>query len=450
MRKLPNLPDGPACKTRAQAAFAGYDHRPSCSEGGIYEMENLSCADAPLLATRPGRTRRWPASDPGGIFASSGGLLWTDGTRLYHDGAAVATVSAGEKRFAELNGTVLLWPDLIGYVPATRAVFDAAPAYTGPVTLTDGMDANGLPAAANTLTAGDDLRGTFRKGDAVTLSGLPGEGNNGTFIIRGFSADGRSLLFYEDTFTLPEGAVTAEAATVQRCIPQLDAVCAFGNRLWGCAGDTVYCTKLGDPLGWYWYESDADGPVATAAWSVDTGSPGDFTGCAALRGSVVFTKPDGLYKLYGTKPENFELIASARTGLWSREDNFAAAGFALYDGVLYALGAGGVWQLGTGDVTALRSLLETGDYYSASPNQKRLLAVLLRIEAAPGTLLTLSVQYDSDGVWRDAGAFRARAKCTVTLPLVPRRCDHFRLRLQGVGAWRLLGIARREEATPTA
>ena len=525
MRKLPNLPDGPACKTRAQAAFAGYDHRPSCSEGGIYEMENLSCADAPLLATRPGRTRRWPASDPGGIFASSGGLLWTDGTRLYHDGAAVATVSAGEKRFAELNGTVLLWPDLIGYVPATRAVFDAAPAYTGPVTLTDGMDANGLPAAANTLTAGDALRGTFRKGDAVTLSGLPGEGNNGTFIIRGFSADGRSLLFYEDTFTLPEGAVTAEAATVQRCIPQLDAVCAFGNRLWGCAGDTVYCTKLGDPLGWYWYESDADGPVATAAWSVDTGSPGDFTGCAALRGSVVFTKPDGLYKLYGTKPENFELIASARTGaaagsgaslamagetlfylaptgvmataggtpvrvgeklgralrggvagsdgvryylsarsddgahlfvydartgLWSREDNFAAAGFALYDGVLYALGAGGVWQLGTGDVTALRSLLETGDYYSASPNQKRLLAVLLRIEAAPGTLLTLSVQYDSDGVWRDAGAFRARAKCTVTLPLVPRRCDHFRLRLQGVGAWRLLGIARREEATPTA
>ena len=131
--------------------------------------------------------------------------------------------------------------------------------------------------------------------------------------------------------------------------------------------------------------------------------------------------------------------------------SFPAQDFdALYDGVLYALGAGGVWQLGTGDVTALRSLLETGDYYSASPNQKRLLAVLLRIEAAPGTLLTLSVQYDSDGVWRDAGAFRARAKCTVTLPLVPRRCDHFRLRLQGVGAWRLLGIARREEATPTA
>ena len=52
--------------------------------------------------------------------------------------------------------------------------------------------------------------------------------------------------------------------------------CSYGNRLWACAHDTVWCTKLGDPLSWFWYEADENGAVATAAWSVDVGAPGDF------------------------------------------------------------------------------------------------------------------------------------------------------------------------------
>ena len=34
----------------------------------------------------------------------------------------------------------------------------------------------------------------------------------------------------------------------------------------------------------------------------------------------------------------------------------------------------------------------------------------------------------------------------LTLPVLPRRCDHFRLRLTGTGAWRLLSLARTETA----
>ena len=88
--------------------------------------------------------------------------------------------------------------------------------------------------------------------------------------------------------------------------------------------------------------------------------------------------------------------------------------------------------------------METGDFYSASPDKKRLLCLQLRIEADAGAAVAVQVQYDSDGVWRDAGAFSAGAKRTFLLPLVPRRCDHFRVRVQGTGAWRLLSLARRE------
>ena len=43
-----------AAVRHVQTDFRGYDHRPSCPEGGIYEMTNGSAADSPLFSTRPG------------------------------------------------------------------------------------------------------------------------------------------------------------------------------------------------------------------------------------------------------------------------------------------------------------------------------------------------------------------------------------------------------------
>lgn len=339
MKQLPKLPRSETRQTRAQVSFGGYDHRPSCSEGGIYEMQNLTCGDAPLLATRPGRTKVCSTgTQSNGLFASSAGLIWCDGQNLYHDGSAFPLAVPGPKRFAELGGVILVWPDKVYYDPAAHCVGSMAPAWTGAVTLSDGTY-QGEPARANTLTAPEtDFRQIFRAGDAVTISGCADAQNNGTFIIRAISGDGHGLTFYEDTFTLADPPLAEAAVTIARRVPDLDHVCAYGNRLWGCAGDTVYCTRLGDPFNWYWYDADADGPLSTAAWSVDTGSSGSFTGCAAYRGCVVFTKPDMLYKLYGTKPENFQLVASSLAGA----ETASGGSFAVANDTLFFLGASGV------------------------------------------------------------------------------------------------------------
>ncbi|MFR5421451.1 MAG: hypothetical protein ACLTG4_05480 [Oscillospiraceae bacterium] len=47
---------------------------------------------------------------------------------------------------------------------------------------------------------------------------------------------------------------------------------------------------------------------------MDVGAPGDFSGCAATGSGVVFLKPEGLWRLYGTRPDNFQLVASAALG----------------------------------------------------------------------------------------------------------------------------------------
>ena len=70
---LPTFPRRMAAVRHVQTDFRGYDHRPSCPEGGIYEMTNGSAADAPLFSTRPGRTLTYPTAggNPNGLFAGS-------------------------------------------------------------------------------------------------------------------------------------------------------------------------------------------------------------------------------------------------------------------------------------------------------------------------------------------------------------------------------------------
>lgn len=515
---LPTFPRSMAAVRHVQTAFGGYDHRPACPEGGIYEMINGSAADSPLFATRPGRTLSYPCTgQPNGLFAAGDGLLWCAGTALYHNGEAVpgCTLTDTPKVFAELGGTVLIWPDKIWFRPADGTFGSAEPSWTGAVTLAS-SDGTGDAGRANVLQA--DGAGTrFRVGDAVTLSGFGDARNNGTYILRGI--DGAKLIFDPDTFVR---AGTLSGVTITRRLPDVQHACSYGNRLWACAHDTVWCTKLGDPLSWFWYEADENGAVATAAWSVDVGAPGDFSGCAATGSGVVFLKPEGLWRLYGTRPDNFQLVASAalgaeqgsgrtlvtaaetlyylspvgpartaggrptrigdalgrtlsdgaagtdgtrwylsardeknawhlfaydtRSGLWSREDDFHARAFARRGGALYAQDARGVWRFGTGSTAQMQSMLETGDFVSGSPDCKRLLRVQLRLEAEAGASITAAVQYDSDGQWHTLAAVTAGAKRSVNLPVLPRRCDHFRLRLTGTGAWRLLSLTRTETA----
>ena len=135
---LPTFPRRMAAVRHVQTDFRGYDHRPSCPEGGIYEMTNGSAADSPLFSTRPGRTRIYPCSGtPNGLFTAGDGLLWCAGTTLYYNGKAVpgCTLTDTPKVFAALGGTVLIWPDKVWFRPADGTFGSAEPSWSGSVTL---------------------------------------------------------------------------------------------------------------------------------------------------------------------------------------------------------------------------------------------------------------------------------------------------------------------------
>ena len=51
------------------------------------------------------------------------------------------------------------------------------------------------------------------------------------------------------------------------------------------------------------------------------------------------------------------------------------------------------------------------------------------------------IQYDSDGEWRQLSDFQAKRKKSIVLPVIPRRPDHFRLKIRGKGAVRISSLA---------
>ena len=318
---LPKLPYTNGAARVPVPGFYGLDRRAGAGNGAICDMRNMCGSDVPVLSSRPKRKSAAALTNPRGIFAFGTHLYRVDAGKLYKDGTELLTLPGAandERIFAALGERLLIWPDKVLVTGGTAAPLGAS--VTQSCTFADGEYA-GEPAEANTIVGplGYDWSDSFNVGDAVTITGAADEQNNRTSIIREIS--GRYLRFYENTFVKN---TTAANITVARTVPDLDFLCTVDNRVWGCKGDTVCCCKLGDPFNWNVFDG-----LSTDAWSVETGTPGDFTGCVSFMGYPVFFKADRVFKVYGSRPQNFELMGSATLGVVDGK-SMAVAGETLY------------------------------------------------------------------------------------------------------------------------
>ena len=206
--------------------------------------------------------------------------------------------------------------------------------FVGEVTFCDGVykgenaEANAiktLPVTNENVTSQQYF--WFSAGDGVTITGcIKQPSNNKAAVIKDINKKetgySDALYFYENTFTLiDDEPVTEENVTISRPMPELDFMCHCNNRLFGCKGDTIYASKLGDPYNWNVFEG-----ISTDSYSVDVGSPGDFTGCCAYGGDVLFFKEERIYKLMYTdnSPENWSLVEIETYGVKAGCENSLA------------------------------------------------------------------------------------------------------------------------------
>lgn len=137
-------------------------------------------------------------------------------------------------------------------------------------------------------------------------------------------------------------------------------------------------------------------------------------------------------------------VYDTRSGMWHKEDETQALWFARQDGVLYLLDAkdNGVYAIGLSDESGIEWMAETGDYYDNGPDKAGLTRIQVRLEVDTGSEAEVYIQYDSDGTWRLMKRLYGGTKRSHIFPLVPRRCDHYRLRFKGVGGCRIFSVAR--------
>lgn len=517
MAGLPKMKHPDNIVKKNQTEFRGLHRGLDRAETSLLEMQNLSGRRYPLLCTRKARRRIGQLSRPNGLFAKNQ-LCWVDGTDFYAGGVLQnpgMPLADSKKSFAALGAYILILPDQAYFNTETKAFGSVNLTVTTQATFGDGQYAG--EAASDNGIKTLEAAFPFQVGDGVTISGSRQAKNNTTAVIRGMPEDKRELWFYENIF-IPDSE--AAAITISRTMPEVDFLCENENRLWGCKGNTIYASKLGDIFNWNVFDS-----VSTASYAVEVGSAGDFTGCCSFLGYPLFFKESHIYKVYGSKPANYQVIASAsmgvacgsgaslatagerlfylsaagpvqytgglpagfgnvfgegklknavggsdgvnyycslqradgqqelyvcdtQRGMWHREDCLQAVGFARINGLHLLDSAGTIWQVGKCDESAgdmegaFESMAEFPDEAAGGPNRAGVSKLQLRLKADTGSRVEVFLQFDSDGIWHRAAVLTPSTKRSYCLPVIPRRCDHFRLRITATGQWQLHALTR--------
>ena len=327
---LPKIPNENGATRIPVMSFGGLERRIGAGNGTLLDMKNMTGADVPVLSTRPKRKQTATLTNPRGIYGCGTQLFYVDAGKMYKDGTAYDGSLPGsandERIFAALGKRLLVWPDKKLFQTDSTSQSSLGTYANRVCYFEDGTYA-GEPAEKNTIRAKDSTHRwtNFKVGDAVTITCNTIPANNKTAIIR--EIDGASLRFYENTFTTNSTVGGAgNQVNIERVIPDFDHICVNDNRVWGCKDDTIWCCKLGDPTNWYVYDG-----LSTDSWSVETGTPGSFTGCISFMGYPVFFKEDRIFKVYGNRPSNFEVMSSATLGVLSgAAKTMAVAGETLY------------------------------------------------------------------------------------------------------------------------
>lgn len=145
-------------------------------------------------------------------------------------------------------------------------------------------------------------------------------------------------------------------------------------------------------------------------------------------------------------------VYDTQRGLWHKEDKSHVTHFARWAGNLYFLDdQGALWLNGNaqdppetmGQEADVAWMAEFTDFTEENPNKKGVSKLQLRLELDEGAVVEVFLMFDSDGVWRRvSGAQGEGVKRSYYLPIIPRRSDHYRLKLTGTGGCRIYSLVR--------
>ena len=134
-------------------------------------------------------------------------------------------------------------------------------------------------------------------------------------------------------------------------------------------------------------------------------------------------------------------VYDASVRQWHKEDSIKVGCFcSCRDQMYFTVGNQIKLMFGAGETFDWYA--ETGNLGLNLPDKKYISRMNIRMALDPGTVVKARIQYDSDGLWHDCWRMVGRSLRTFTVPIRPRRCDHFKIRFEGSGQGKIYSYTK--------
>ncbi len=176
--------------------------------------------------------------------------------------------------------------------------------------------------------------------------------------------------------------------------------------------------------------------------------------CSHAMGNIPYTDAVGgahgnkYYVSMKDKAGSWHLfVFDTAKGMWHREDNLHALALCSCNGELYCIDADDrniITLLGTGDAdeASVAWMVQTGEIGMEMPDMKHISRLTLRLALDVDSEMNIFIQYDLSDEWLHVCNIRGTSLRSFSIPIRPRRCDHMKLRIEGVGMARIYAMTK--------
>lgn len=144
-------------------------------------------------------------------------------------------------------------------------------------------------------------------------------------------------------------------------------------------------------------------------------------------------------------------VYDTSTGMWAKEDNtdammFCKSGDELYyidnaDKKLKSIRGTLPFEDGA-EEDDIDWYAESGNIGFSMPDKKHLAKLQIRLSMELGTNVCIYLQYDSSGNWEHVCNLSGTGTRSFIVPIIPRRCDHFKYMVAGRGGCKIFSVTK--------
>ncbi len=482
--------------------FLGVNQNMLTSRGEWHAMKNMSDDCYPAIGTRPARgVIEKTFTNPKGIFYKNG-LFYIDGTKAYYKGNEVFSVSDSAKTLVGIGAYICVFPDHIIFNTFTGAVENMTANVTGsavfaPLSKNSVFTKITLAGIGNTFKTGDNVAiSNATNAECNGTKVITESGTDYIIITASISEEFTCSATFERK--VPDmDYITERDNRLWGCSSKNHEVycCKVGdpknwynyeseaNNSWaatvGSDGDFTGISKYGTYLVFFKESSfhvlRGDKPSNFSL--LEKSLPGVRSGChrslVTINETLYYVSRDGVYVYNGGSPEKISknitaelsdatasqyngklylsckmdgvqtlLVYDPATNIWDIEDDTAFKFVQYSEGVLHYVDSENNLRTIYGSrKDKIEWFIESGDLRGSAMEQKYVSKVLVNFILPVGSEARFLVKFDDAPMWEQKGYIRSTMDKAYTMPIIPRRCSKYRIRIEGTGQCKIVALA---------